>query len=471
MSVVIVGGGIAGLATAYELQRRGVPFVLLESAPRLGGVILSEQIDGFTIDGGPDALLLQKPEGVRLCEELGIGDRLVSTLPPRLAYIQRAGVLHPLPASSVLGIPTRIGPFAATRLFSWAAKARMGAELFIPARKDDADESIGAFMTRRFGREACEYLAEPLLAGIHAGDVDRLSVRALFPRFVEAERAHGSLLRAFRADAKQRAARESGAASSREGAFVSLPGGLSELVAALDRALRADTIRRNTAAVRVVRKDGRLRVETAAGAAIDADAVVLAAPAHVTTRLLQDFDPELSSLCGGIHYASTATIALAFERSAIRHPLNGSGFVVPRTERTGILAASWLSSKWPHRAPEGRVLMRTFAGGARDPEAIDQTDDELVARSLKALGPLLGISGQPMLTRVYRWKRASAQHDVGHIERMQAIDAALDRHPGLFVTGSGFRGVGIPDCIADGRATATRLASRIQQAPPLARSS
>jgi oxygen-dependent protoporphyrinogen oxidase len=196
--VVIVGGGIAGLAAAYEFTRQHVPFMLLESSSRVGGVILSETIDGFTVDGGPDALLIQKPEGIRLCEELGLGERLVSTKPPRLAFIQRGGRLHALPAGSVLGIPTAWGPFIKSSLFSWAGKLRMGAELFVPRRRDGGDESIGAFMTRRFGAEATAYLAEPLLAGIHAGDVDKLSIAALFPRFVEEEAKFGSLLRAFR---------------------------------------------------------------------------------------------------------------------------------------------------------------------------------------------------------------------------------------------------------------------------------
>src|SRR6185295_9286332 len=189
--VIVIGGGIAGLSTAYELSRRDVSFVLLERAPRAGGVIFSETVDGYTIDGGPDSLLVQKPQAIALCEEIGLGDRLVPTKPPRLAYIQRNHRLHPLPTGSVLGIPTRVAPFLETRLFTWAAKLRMGAELFVPPRRDDADESIGAFITRRFGREAATYLAEPLLAGIHAGDVDRLSIRSLFPRFVEAERQHG----------------------------------------------------------------------------------------------------------------------------------------------------------------------------------------------------------------------------------------------------------------------------------------
>src|SRR4051795_10962686 len=229
LDVAIVGGGIAGLAAAYELSRRGVSFVVLERAPRAGGVILSEAIDGFTIDGGPDSLLIQKPEAIALCQELGLGDRLVSTKTPRIAYIQRGGRLHALPAASVLGIPTRVGPFVRTTLFSWAGKLRMGAELFVPPRRDDADESIGAFITRRFGQEAATYLAEPLLAGIHAGDVDRLSVRALFPRLVAAEQQHGSLLRAFaiRKPAPTPAGNQQSPVSN-EGAFKSLPGGLSE---------------------------------------------------------------------------------------------------------------------------------------------------------------------------------------------------------------------------------------------------
>jgi oxygen-dependent protoporphyrinogen oxidase len=467
IDVVIVGGGIAGLATAYELSRRGTACVVLERAPRAGGVILSEEIDGYTIDGGPDALLIQKPDGIALCEEIGLGDRLVPTKLPRLAYIQRGGRLYALPAASVLGIPTRAGPFLRTGLFSWVGKLRIGAELFVPARRDTSDESIGAFMTRRFGREAATYLAEPLLAGIHAGDVDRLSTQALFPRFVDAERTHGSLLRAFRRQVTTRTrlratperngakAEASGRAASRsmmDGAFKSLPGGLSEMVRALVRAIGEPHVRTATAVAAITGR-GPFQVRTAAGEVIDARAVVLATPAYVTGALTRDRDDELARLCDEIPYASAATVALAFRRDAVDHPLNGSGFVVPRAEHTGILAASWLSSKWPHRAPGDRVLLRTFIGGARDPKALERSDAELVSLSLAALAPLLGLRTEPILTRVYRWERANAQHEVGHVARVAAIDRALARHPGLFVTGSGFRGVGIPDCVADGRAT------------------
>src|SRR4030095_8460881 len=176
VDAVIVGGGIAGLAAAYELSQGAASFVVLERAPRAGGVIVSEEVNGFIVDGGPDLLLIQQPAANNLCEEIGLGDRLVATKVPRVAYIQRGGRLHPLPAASVLGIPTRIGPFARTKLFSWSGKLRMAGEIAVPPRRDDADESIGAFIERRFGTEARTYLAEPLLAGIHAGDVERLSI-------------------------------------------------------------------------------------------------------------------------------------------------------------------------------------------------------------------------------------------------------------------------------------------------------
>ena len=455
---IIVGGGIAGLATAYELHRRGVAFRLLERGSRAGGVILSEAIDGFVVDGGPDALLIQKLDGIRLCEELGLGDRLVPTKLPRLAYIQRGGRLYALPAASVLGIPTQWKPFITSRLFSWPGKIRMGMELFVPARRDDADESIGGFMTRRFGREAVTYLAEPLLAGIHAGDVDRLSIKALFPRFVEAERAHGSLLRAFRSNPESRRTNPESRVPNPDGAFKSLPGGLTELVNALVRALPPDSIQLNTTVTRIA-GSGPYIVECEGGARLEARAIVLAAPAYVTAALTRGVDETLSRACDEIGYASVATVALAFRRDAVSHQLNGSGFVVPRVERTGIMAGSWLSSKWPHRAPEGSVLLRTFLGGARDPEAVDRSDRELVDASMQALRPLLGIRGDPLLTRVFRWHRANAQHDVGHLDRVAAIDRAVARHPGLYVTGSGFRGTGIPDCIGDGRATAAHAAT------------
>jgi oxygen-dependent protoporphyrinogen oxidase len=466
--VVIVGGGVAGLAAAYQLNQMGVSFAILERAARPGGVIISEETDGFVVDGGPDALLTLKPDGIALCREIGLGDRLVSTRLPRIAYVQRGGRLHALPAASVIGIPTAIGPLARTHLFSWTGKLRMAGELFVRPKRDDADESIGDFINRRFGHEAAVFLAEPLLAGIHAGDVNRLSARALFPRFVQAEQTHGSVLRAFRREMRTAGNRAT------DGVFRSLPGGLSELVRALVASLPRDAIRPNSAvsAVRPAAASDGFRIDPGTGPSVDARAVVLAVPAYVIGDIVRSLDADLSRLCDSIPYTSTATVALGFPREAVANPMSGSGFVVPAVESTGILAASWLSSKWPGRAPEGRVLLRTFVGGARDPDALACRDADLIALSLRAITPILGVRGEPQLARVYRFERAHAQHNVGHLDKIAAIERALDRHPGIFVTGSGFRGVGIPDCVADARTTARAVAAylgRSAAARPAAR--
>jgi oxygen-dependent protoporphyrinogen oxidase len=234
------------------------------------------------------------------------------------------------------------------------------------------------------------------------------------------------------------------------------------MIRALVGALGASNIRLNTR-VSAITGRGPFTVRTATGDAIDARAVVVATPAFVTSALVRDRDEEIARLTGEVPYASAGTVALAFRRSAITHPLDGSGFVVPRIEGTGILAGSWLSSKWPHRAPENRVLLRTFVGGARDPHALEQTDEELVERSVAALKPLIGIVGEPLFARVYRFERGNAQHEVGHLARVAAIDRALAKHPGLYLTGSGLRGVGIPDCVADGRATARQVATWLER--------
>ena len=447
--VLIVGGGIAGLATAYELQRRGISSRVLERSGRPGGVIVSEHVEGFTIDAGPDALLIQKPDGIKLCQELGLGSRLVSTLPPRLAYIQRGGVLYPLPAASVLGIPTQIGPFVRTRLFSWRGKLRMGAEVFVPRTSGAGDESIGAFMRRRFGAEATTYLAEPLLAGIHAGDVERLSMRALFPRLLEAERQSGSVLRAFRA---------LHATPSPRGAFVSLPGGTGELIDAL-LATMPDVVRTG-ARVTELRRAGSLTLESGIGR-VEARAVILAVPAYVVASLLRAFDTTLAAFCDAVPYASTATVAFGYRREQIAHPMQGTGFVVPRVERSALLAGTWVTSKWPGRAPEGHVLLRGFLGGGRDPQRLEDSDEELISTARTELSDLLGITGEPIITRLFRWTRQSPQYEVGHLQRVAAIDDHLASLPGVFLTGSGFRAIGIPDCIADARATAQRAAAYV----------
>jgi oxygen-dependent protoporphyrinogen oxidase len=449
--IVILGAGIAGLAAAWELQQHGIRPLILEQSARAGGVIRTDLVDGFVIDGGPDSMLVQKPAAVDLCRELGIADRLVPTLPPRTAFVKRGHELVPLPDASFFGLPTRLWPFVSSRLFSSRGKARMAMETMIPRQRSD-DESIGSFMRRRFGTEACALLAEPLLAGIHAGDVDRLSIHALFPRIVEAERVHGSVLRSmlFR--------RRSAASHS---AFVSFPGGIVEIVDRLIARLDGATIRCSTAAVQVTGAGPyAIRLET--GEQIESRAVIVATPALAAASALLPLDAALASLCAAIPYVSSATAVFGMRRAQVAHALAGTGYVVPRRERRTIMAATWVSSKWPHRAPEGHVLLRAFLGGAHDPGILGQGDAEIAHAAFGDLANMLDITGEPHLTRVYRWPHATPQYHVGHLARVREIDDRASRLPGLYLTGSGYRGTGIPDCIADARATARSAVEYLQ---------
>jgi oxygen-dependent protoporphyrinogen oxidase len=388
---------------------------------------------------------------VTLCRELGIEDRLVRTLEPGGAYVLRGGRLHPLGEGSFLGFPVTVGALLRSSLFSAAGKVRMAGEVFVSRRPGDEDESIAAFVRRRFGREAVDYLAEPLLAGIHAGDVDRLSIHALFPRLVEAERRAGSVLRALRTTPLPR------------GGFVSLPGGLGELVETLARALPDGTVV-TSSRVTALRRAGTFVLESERGT-VTARTVILAVPAHAAGPLLRGVDAPLASLCESVPYASTATVALGYRRDRIGHAMRGTGFVVPRLEHRAILAGTWVTSKWPGRAPEGHALLRAFLGGGRDPHRVDQPDAALIGAARDELSALLHIDGPPVFSRLYRWTRQSPQYEVGHLERVARIDARLAGLPGLFTTGSGYRAIGIPDCIADGRETAARAAAYLESQP------
>ena len=464
VAVAIVGGGISGLSAAYELHRRCTPFVLLERSRRLGGVIRTERTGGFTIDAGPDSLVVQKPAAIALCAELGLSGRLVPTRTPRTAHIVRNGTLHPLPRASVFGIPTGIGPLAAHRLLSLRGRLRMGLELLAPRQPEPRgagtrEETIDAFFRRRFGAEATDYLAEPLLAGIHSGDVERLSMTALFPQFVEAERTHGSVIRAFRHAAAARAG-----SPARHGPFRSFAAGLETLPRTLAARLPADAVRRG---VEITGLAGGPPYELTAahGPRFTADQVICALPAHAAAPLVAGVDPALGGLCGAFTDTSVAIVVLAFPRAAVAHPLRGSGFVVPRAEPTlSITAATWISSKWPGRAPDDQVLLRGFVGGARQPDALAQSDATLIDTVRDDLSRLLGIRGEPGLARVYRWPRANPQLHVGHLARIAEIDGRLAGTPGLQIIGSAFRGVGIADCVAAGRAAGRAAADAVRSA-------
>lgn len=469
--MVVVGGGIAGLSAAYALsQSDGPPIActLVEGDSRLGGKILTEQVEGFVIEGGPDSFLSQKPWGIELCRKLGLEDRLIGTNPDtRRTFVYSRGRLEELPEGLALGFPTRLGSFVRSGLLSWPGKLRLGAEIFVPRRREEGDESLGGFFRRRLGDEALERIIEPLMTGIYAGDADRLSILATFPRFPEMEREHGSLVRSMLGARRRRTASDRGEAP-RWTPFVTLRGGLSELVRTLAGRLSAVKVcvGRRVTAVRRCGTGRGYEVLVEGDSSLKADAVVLATPAFGAASLLEPLDGTVAGLLEGIPYASTATVTLGYRREGFSHDLVGYGFVMPRIEGRTLLAATWSSSKWDHRAPDGSVLIRCYIGGAGRETALERSDEELVELARADLRHVMGVMEKPALVRVFRWPRAMPQYLVGHLDRLAAIEARLQGLPGVFVAGAGYRGVGVPDCIRDGLGAAERVRAYFDKSAP-----
>lgn len=446
-TVAIIGGGISGLSAALALHKQQVPYLVLEAGERLGGVIRTERRDGFLLEGGPDSMLAQKPEGVALCRELGLGERLVPTNPDqRAVYVLHRRRLQPLPDGMMLAVPTKLLPFLASGLFSWPGKLRMGLDVVIPGKNGQADESIASFLRRRFGQEAVDRLGEPLLAGIHAGDPERLSILATFPRFRELERVHGSLVRGLWATPRPKPA----PGAKPPAAFYSLRGGLGELVEALVSRLDASALRTSTSVRRVEATTEGFSLATEGGDPVVARRVIVAAPGPRIAPALAGLLPQAARALGAIPFASSATVLLGYRRDDVAHPLDGYGMVVPATEGLRTTALSFVSTKFPFRAPEGHVLLRGFLGGVRDPGALSLRDDEMIETVTRDMREVLGLRGEPVLTRVFRWPGGTPQLEVGHLERMREVEQAVAALPGLFLTGAGVRSTGIPDSVADG---------------------
>jgi oxygen-dependent protoporphyrinogen oxidase len=459
----VIGGGIAGLAAAHRLvelsreRERPIHLTLLEAGRRLGGSIGTERTDGFVIEAGPDSFISEKPWALQLCERLGFTSRLVRTRDEyRRTYVVHAGRLHALPDGFLLLAPTRLWPLAVSQLFTWPGKLRMGLDLILPRGPQRSDESLASFVTRRLGREALERVAQPLVGGIYTADPSDLSLAATMPRFLEMERQWRSIIWAMWRQMRRTPPAARATSGARWSLFVSVDDGMQSLVDALAQRLPEGVVRLGSAVVGM-RRDQGWKIALADGSSLDADAVVLATPAHQSARFLAEIDPRLSDELNGIPYASSATVSLAYRREEIPHPLDGFGFVVPLVEARSIVACTYSSIKYPGRAPQGHVLLRAFVGGAMQQRLFDQDDAAMAESVRRELRELLGVTSEPVLTRIHRHPQAMPQYRVGHLERMQRIDAHITQLPGLAVAGNAYRGVGIPDCIHSGELAAAAV--------------
>ncbi len=481
--IVIIGGGIAGLSAAYY-AKKNIPdahVTMIESNSYWGGKIITDRVpfDGgqFIIEGGPDTFLATKPWGVALCKELGLDERLHGTNPnQKNTYVLNKGQLLPLPDGLAMMIPTNVEAILRTRLVSWVGKARMGLDFIQPAKSLSGDESLGAFVSRRLGREAYENLIEPLMSGIYAGDGDQLSLASTFPFLRDLEIKYGSLARGA---LEMRKKSNGKAVQGSRSAFLTPTTGLAEIVEKLIDRLKANGVdlRLNTRALRIAHLESRYNVDVADGSSIEADSLILATPAYVSGTLISSIDPELASTLQGICYASTATVSLAYRLSDVPRALDGYGYVIPRREGRKALACTWTSTKFPHRAPENYALIRVFVGragqtltpspspsggGENPPLPMGEGSgvrEYLLALAKEELNLTLGITSEPILSRVFMWDRAMPQYNLGHPEILKRIDAALEKHPGLALAGNGYRGIGIPDCIHSGELAVDKIAA------------
>jgi protoporphyrinogen/coproporphyrinogen III oxidase len=454
-SVAVIGGGIAGLAAAHRVRElaaeRDVPIdvTVIERSERTGGCVETRYDDGFVMELGSDSLLIEKPSGIGLVRRLGLEHVIIPIRPEyRGARVVRAGRLVPIPDDFRFFTPTSLLSLVTSRLFSPAGVARAAMEPFVKPNRTDEDESLAAFVTRRFGREVLDRLAQPLIGGVYSGDPERLSMRATMPQFVELERRYGSLVRAMRATKAPNGATR--AAPSR---LVGLRSGFGEMIRALERRL-AGVIRTSSQAAALERTNGSWSVALANGKRIGADTVICAVPAYESARLFAPLSATLGELLARITYHSVATITLAYETDALPRLPRCTGFVVPHVEGRSIMAATFTTQKYEHRAPAGSTLIRCFAGGALAPQLAVAPEADLVAMSRAELRDLVGIAAEPRFTLVRRWLRATPEYAIGHTALVERIEREVAAIGGCVLAGSAYRGAGIPDCIRSGEQAA-----------------
>lgn len=457
--IAIIGGGISGLSAAITLERArrdGAPIAyrLFEAGARLGGVLMTEHVDGCVIEGGPDSFLTEKSWGLDFVRSLGLADQLISSNDAeRKTYILVNGRLEPIPDGLMFMVPTRISPMLTTRLFSLKAKVRMAFEYFQKARVSDKDETVAELVERHFGPEMVDRLADPLLAGVYGGDAAHLSASAVLPRFVDMEKKYGSLSRGMLAARKQMAKAPKPGTKPRP-LFTSLKGGMRQLVEAIEPQLAPGAASTGNPVIGMTRTSAGWMVAPLQGSPEEFDAIILALPATAASALVRAVAPPMADELAQIPYSSSITVNLGYNRSDLAHLPPGFGFLVPRSEGRRMLACTFVHVKFPFRAPQDKGILRCFIGGARDESVFEFSDQELVEMVRANLLDIVRLSAEPRFARVYRWRGAMAQYVSGHNARVQRIEELRLQVPGLFLAGNAYRGIGVPDCIASGEAAA-----------------
>jgi oxygen-dependent protoporphyrinogen oxidase len=462
--VAVVGGGIAGLSAAWYLEKArqngaDLEWTLFEKSDRLGGVIRTEHCNGFVLEAGPDSFLTIKPDAARLCTELGLGGELISSNDEeRKTYILVKGRLVPIPQGLEFMVPTRIWPMTTTSLFSFTTKLRMAAEFFSMPRKDAEDESVGDFVRRHFGQQMVDRVAEPLLAGVYGGSAERLSVRAVLPRFAAMERESGSLVRAT-LNAKTRARTNAKLGAKPQPLFTSLKNGMQQMVDALVNALPESSLRLRQQNVAVQPVGDGWQIESSS-VSEKFHAVLLAVPAPSAATMLREAVPLLIDGLSRIAYTSSVAVALAYDHIDLP---TGHGFLVPRSENRKMMACTFVHKKFPYRAPEGKKLLRCFFSSSRLPELLQYSDDDFQAMARQELKEMLGLTATPLFARTFRWERAMAQYETGHLERVAEMEKILAAMPGFHIIGNSFHGIGVPDCIKSARLAVEQITACASQ--------
>jgi protoporphyrinogen oxidase len=455
MTVLVVGGGITGLTAAYVLSQAGVPTTLVEATDRLGGKVRTERVDGFLVESGPDSFIAYRPAAVELCGELGLGDTIIRPTDPRVVNVRTGGRFVRLPDGIGLVLPTRMRPLVTTRMFSPFEKVRMSLDLVLPRGGADGDVAVGPFLRRRLGSALVNRLAGPLIGGVYGTSIDELSLDAVVPQLREAVRDHRSLLLASLAQGRAR--KRTGVAPGSP--FVTLAGGLGQLPEALGAALEASpsvTVRTGTKVAGLERQGPGFAIQLVGGERLAADAVVLTSSAPIAADLLDTLAPTAAGHLRTIPYGSTGVVSLGYRADQFPAPLVGHGFLVADGEPLSISACTWSSLKWIDRAPDGMVLLRAFMGSSSEP-LLAGPDTEIAAAARRDLALTMGVRGDPVMTRVARWQAAMPHYTVGHLDRVNAIFESLAGVPNLVLAGGAYRGVGLPDCITQGRAAAAQV--------------